>query len=241
MDYYSSDKHGCNLLSPPVISSTSCMPESSINDTVGYLNGNAYRQSVDSCVSSGHTYDGGTSNMRQDNLKMSGRLAPNDMFTENEYPIPSYYNLDSSAGHPHQHVPQLDDLKKSHISYHPVQSAQSYGSPMSCSMSGYKDYDIDSMYHSGMPHNQPTTPSVHNRPESSPIVSSNTGYNHSPPAGSVPHHVVNSSSSSPPSICVAKKSSSGYELKREMAESSGLSINGAPYVKSRGGRKGFSL
>lgn len=108
---------------------------------------------------------------------------------------------------------------------------------------------------------------AHSLPDSPPIVSSNSAGYHSggsrhslsPPTinNSTNHHHHQSSHRNGGALCIAKKSSSSsssssssttgsnnvcsYELKREMAESSGLSLNGAPYAKSRAGRKGYNF
>lgn len=111
----------------------------------------------------------------------------------------------------------------------------------------------------------PLLGSAHSLPDSPPIVSSNSAGYHSggsrhslsPPTNNhnSNHHHQSSHRNGGP-LCIAKKSSSSsssssssttgssvnvcsYELKREMAESSGLSLNGAPYAKSRAGRKGL--
>lgn len=92
-------------------------------------------------------------------------------------------------------------------------------------------------------------------PDSPPLVSSATGPVGNNGYGGHGHTAHQRSPSS--SMCIAKKSSGaptpsstspsttnpngGYELKREIAESSGLSLNGAPYVKPRAGRKGSIL
>ena len=239
MDFYSLDKHCPSILSPPVISSTSSVPDTCSNDNSVYLNGGSYRNSGDSCMSTSHSFNGhGHGNIRHENVKMANiPVDDGDLFGGNGFS--SYYNLSGHGPLHHQPQSQLEDLKKGHISFHQMQSTPVYTN-ISCSMSVDSQaslYHVKEEFESSMYSMQQCTPQsstspILSLPDSPPIVSSNSGF----------HSTGNRHSMSPNSqrnMCVAKKSSTNcYELKREMAESSGLSLSGAPYPKSRAGRKG---
>lgn len=249
MDYYSLDKRCPSLLSAPVISSTSCLAEGGgANGTNVCINGgaNAYRSNTDNCLSGSHSYGGGHGNgVRHEDTSKMASANNGDMFTDGDYSLPSYYNLDSHNQQPHrvQQQSHFDEMKnKSHISYHHIPPAPVYAN-ISCtikvdnnqsSMYSGKEYDLYPMQQCPP---QSTTSPIMNIPDSPSIVSPNTTY----------HHTVSGRHQTSPetqqrNMCVAKKSTTNpncYELKREMAESSGLSLSGTPFYKSRSGRKGF--
>lgn len=245
MDYYTLDKRCPSILSPPVISSTSCLSENGTSvgavppGTGGSANGSAYR-APDTL---------GSYSIHDKDLSTNG----GDLFGSGDYSIPSYYNLDQ-----HQ---QFDDLKnKSHMSYHHMQQTQVYN--MACSMkmdtgqsamysSKPGKYDLYSMQQ--CPPQSTTSPPIMSIPDSPSISNSGNGAYHTvtgqPPSS---QQQQTTSPDSNRSMCIAKKSTStnggatgvlittangGYELKREMVESSGLSAS--TYYKARSGRKGF--
>lgn len=306
MDYYTLDKHCPSILSPPIISSTSCVPDQTgLNDANGYMNGSGGY----SCLPYGPGPGGGGGGGGQ--IKMT---TTDDIYGNGFIQSTAYYNLDQQLSH-------LDDLKKtnhmsssSYVHHGSTAGQHSATSPIytniTCSMNiggdlhhspfGKDDpFDPSSMYGSSSSSSSSTNSTPNNNgtsasstpitntngssslspimcvPDSPPIVTSNSvGYHSGSSASTCSSSSVASSRhsmSSPSSqhnhhqhpqqqqqstphrnMCIAKKSSIGsppshhttiinsnYELKREMAESSGLNLNGAPYgTKSRAGRKG---
>ncbi|KAI2807605.1 hypothetical protein BLOT_005542 [Blomia tropicalis] len=306
MDYYTLDKHCPSILSPPIISSTSCVPDQTgLNDANGYMNGSGGY----SCLPYGPGPGGGGGGGGQ--IKMT---TTEDIYGNGFIQSTAYYNLDQQLSH-------LDDLKKtnhmsssSYVHHGSTAGQHSATSPIytniTCSMNiggdlhhspfGKDDpFDPSSMYGSSSSSSSSTNSTPNNNgtsasstpitntngssslspimcvPDSPPIVTSNSVGYHSGSSASTcssssvasSRHSMSSPSSQhnhhqhPPqqqqstphrNMCIAKKSSIGsppshhttiinsnYELKREMAESSGLNLNGAPYgTKSRAGRKG---
>lgn len=229
MDYYSLDKHCTSILSPPVISSTSCMPEngSSGGSGLSYLSGNAapttaYRASADSCSAS-HSFSGGHRQEKADKMSTVS-TSEVELFGDSDFPMSTYYNLDS-----HTHTQsQFEDCKKNHQASRQcidccsqsrqtvMPSAPAVYTGLSCSLDssptgtlypGKVDYDSSLYPMAPTCATQSVSPApLLALPDSPSMATSSNGYHHSGPGSN------SSPTSEQRSLCVAKKSSpNSYE------------------------------